>query len=116
MKKAPVRARNKDWFDPLLYVTANTARKDDHRAWFIVDPAVMYPAVLKSQGLTGDQLKLASTPRGEFDATQESDRQRLLFREQLLEAARKWFTALLHATIEKRPMGLTITRNEDWKL
>lgn len=114
--KAKTSDRTPAAFDPLSYAAENKKRTDEGRRWFSVDPSELYPAVLKEQGITGDQLRLALTPRDQFDDSTEADRQRLAFRAEILETARKWFTTKLHDKVGNKPMGLHITKDDAFRL
>lgn len=103
------------------------------RAWFVIDPSVMYPAVLRHiaqvttrppepLGVLFDQQvqqfpvnALCGLGLVPFSAGVEGDPAVRQMRGAALEIGRLWFTELLQVAVGG-PVGLHILKNEDWRL
>ena len=114
-----------------VFKIAKQVERDDDRVGFEVEPREMYPEAIahvveatggpRPGGVLGtywDRAKqlppaaweLALRTRDECDAEQ------LAARAEALEIARLWFTEMLHAAINHKPMGLHILKDELWRL
>lgn len=106
---------------------------ENTRQWFVVEPAQLYPAAIadlievveagrqpshpaliapyhRAKALGAGGLRLALVARAQCPPDD------LTIRAEALEVARLWFTEKLHQAIDHAPMGLHITKDDDWWL
>lgn len=116
----------------LLEHFVETDRGIEDETWFEVDPAVIYPATLaaiqeelQGDGQVGQHLapylnaarevgEEAWALAGKTLAELSEDERAV--RAEVLELARKWFTAELRQSITGGKVGLRILKDEAWRL